>query len=214
MRRSLIAQRPPIQATGSGYGSSNPRVRGPELEDLAVWATAPTHQFLTKEAAMSTRKFSRMLLAPLLVVASLAWAPGASAAPLQASGTLTYTSSTFNSVRTVGGTTIIDLSATVTYTGTLTGTSTLHGQLIFHPNGRANFHDIETFRGTVNGVPGTVTFNLKGSSDPGLTVKASATVVDATGELAGLHGVLFESAVVLDTAVGPVGTYTGKLNHN
>ena len=161
---------------------------------------------------MSTRKFSRLLLAPLLVVASLAWAPGASAAPLQASGTLTYTSSTFNSVRTVGGTTIIDLSATVTYTGTLTGTSTLHGQLIFHPNGRANFHDVETFTGTVNGVPGTVTFNLKGSSDPGLVVKASATVVDATGELAGLHGVLFQSAVVLDTAVGPVGTYTGQLN--
>ncbi len=163
---------------------------------------------------MSTRKFSRLLLAPLLVVASLASAPGASAAPLQASGTLTYTSSTFNSVRTVGGNTIIDLSATVAYTGTLTGTSTLHGRLIFHPNGRANFHDVETFTGTVNGVPGTVTFNLKGSSDPGLTVKASATVVDATGELAGLHGVLFESAVVLDTAVGPVGTYTGKLNHH
>ncbi len=161
---------------------------------------------------MSTRKFSRLLLAPMLVVASLASAPGASAAPLQASGTLTYTSSTFNSVRTAGGNTIIDLSATVAYTGTLTGTSTLHGQLIFHPNGRANFHDVETFTGTVNGVPGTVTFNLKGSSDPGLNVKASATVVDATGELAGLHGVLFESAEVLDTAVGPVGTYTGKLN--
>jgi hypothetical protein len=187
---------------------------GPELEHLAVWATAPTHQFLTKEATMSTRKFRRLLLAPLLVVASLAWAPGASAAPLEASGTLTYTSSTIHSVRTVGGTTIIELSANVTYTGSLTGTSTLHGRLIFHPNGRANFHDVETFTGTVNGVPGTVTFNLKGSSDPELVVKASATVVDATGELAGLHGVLFESAVVLDTAVGPVGTYTGKLSHN
>ena len=58
---------------------------------------------VTKEATMSTRKFSRLLLAPLLIVASLAWAPGASAAPLQASGTLTYTSSTIHSVRTVGG---------------------------------------------------------------------------------------------------------------
>ena len=103
---------------------------------------------------MSTRKFSRLLLAPMLVVASLASAPGASAAPLKASGTLTYTSSTFNSVRTAGGNTIIDLSATVAYTGTLTGTSTLHGRLIFHPNGRANFHDVETFTGTVNGVQG------------------------------------------------------------
>lgn len=161
---------------------------------------------------MSTRTFSRLLLAPMLVVASLASAPDASAAPPQeASGTFTYTSSTISSVRTAGGTTIIELSATVTYTGTLTGTSTLHGTLIFHQNGRANFHDVETFTGTVNGVTGTVTFNLKGSSDPGLVVKASATVVDATGGLAGLHGVLFQSAVVLDLAVGPVGTYTGQL---
>ena len=203
-----------FQVTRPGSGSSNPRVRAPELDDLVVRAPAQTRQSLTKEATVSTRKFSRRLVAPLLVVASLAWAPGASAAPLQASGTLTYTSSTLNSVRTVGGTTIIDLSATVTYTGTLTGTSRLQGQLIFHPNGRANFHDVETFTGTVNGVPGTVTFNLKGSSDPALVVKASATVVDATGELAGLHGVLFESAVVLDTAVGHVGTYAGRLNQN
>lgn len=184
MRRSPIAQRSPIQ----------------------------TRPLFTKEATMSTRKFSRLLLAPMLVIASLASASGASAAPFEASGTFTYTSSTIHSVRNVGGTTIIDLSANVTYTGTLTGTSILHGQLIFHPNGRANFHDVETFTGTVNGVPGTVTFNLKGSSDPGLVVKASATVVDATGELAGLQGVLFESAIVLDTAVGPVGTYAGMLN--
>jgi hypothetical protein len=84
----------------------------------------------------------------------------------RASGTLTYTSSTFNSSRAAGGNLIFDLSATVSYTGTLSGTSTLHGTLIFHPDGTANFSDIETFTGTVNGVPGTVTFNLNGHADP------------------------------------------------
>ena len=107
---------------------------------------------------------------------------------------------------------MIDLSAAVSYTGTFNGTSTLHGSLIFHPNGTANFHDVETFSGTVNGVPGTVTFDLNGSSDPALVVSATAVIVNATGELAHLHGVLSEAAVVLDKAVGPVGTYTGKIH--
>jgi phage baseplate assembly protein gpV len=99
----------------------------------------------------------------------------------------------------------------VAYTGTLTGTSTVHGTLIFHPDGTANFHDVETFTGTVNGVAGTVTFNLNGSSDPALVVSATNVIVSATGGLADLHGVLSESAVVLDKAVGPVGTYTGQI---
>jgi len=43
-----------------------------------------------------------------------------------------------DSIRVAGGNPIIDLSATVAYTGTFNGTSTLHGTLIFHPNGTAN----------------------------------------------------------------------------
>ncbi len=142
----------------------------------------------------------------LSVLASTAFA----APPTAASGTLTYTSSTFNSIRSAGGNTIIDLSATVSYTGTFTA-STLHGTLIFHPDGTANFHDVETFTGTVNGVPGTVTFDLNGSADPALVVSATDVIVSGTGELAHLHGVLSEAAVVLDKAVGPVGTYTGQI---
>jgi hypothetical protein len=83
--------------------------------------------------------------------------------------------------------------------------------LIFHPNGTANFHDIETFTGTVNGVPGTVTFNLNGSADAALVVSATDVILDASGGLAGLHGVLTEAAVVLDPLIGPVGTYDGQI---
>src|SRR6266540_1798520 len=146
------------------------------------------------------------LLLSILVASTTFAAP-----PTTVSGTFTYTSSTFNSIRLAGGNTIIDLSATVSYTGTFNGTSTLHGTLIFHPNGTANFHDVETFSGTVNGVPGSVTFNLNGSSDAALVVSATDVIVSATGELAHLHGVLNEAAVVLDKAVGPVGTYTGQI---
>ena len=49
----------------------------------------------------------------------------------------------------------------------------------------------------MNGVPGTVTFNLNGSNDAALNVHATATIVDAGGRLAGLHGVLHEVQTVV-----------------
>lgn len=137
-------------------------------------------------------------------------ANGASASPpVGASGTFTYTSSTFNSIREAGGNVIIDLSATVSYTGTLTGISTLHGTLILHANGTANFQDVETFTGTVNGVPGTVTFRLEGRTDQDGVITATDAIVSASGGLASLDGVLSEVATL--GPEGPVGTYSGKL---
>jgi hypothetical protein len=160
---------------------------------------------------MSTTRRLCLLLVPLVALLAVAGVTGAAASPpTSASGTFTYTSSTFNSIQEAGGNLIIDLSATVSYTGTFTGTSTLHGILILHANGRANFHDVETFTGTVNGVSGTVTFDLNGSSDPEGAVKATATIVGATGDLAGLHGVLSEVGTV-PSPTGPVGTYTGQI---
>lgn len=154
----------------------------------------------------------RLLLVPLAVLLGVAAASGAAASPpTPVSGTVGNTSATFNSVRAAGENLIIDLSATASYTGTFSGTSTINGVLIVHPNGSANFHDVEVFTGTVNGVPGTVTFNLNGSNDSALAVHATATIVGATGDLAGLHGVLHEvGTVVLPN--GPVGTYTGLIH--
>jgi hypothetical protein len=161
---------------------------------------------------MSTTARIRLLLVAVVGLLAATAASGAAASPpISASGTLTYQSAIFNSIRSAGGNTIIDLSATVAYTGTFNGTSTLHGTLILHPNGTANFHDVETFTGTVNGVSGTVTFNLNGSSDAASVVSATDVIVDASGDLADLHGVLTEAAVVLDPAVGPVGTYSGQI---
>jgi hypothetical protein len=161
----------------------------------------------------------RLLLVALVAVSAAAGVTGAAASPpTDASGTFTTTSATFNSMREVGGNTIIDLSSTIAYTGTFTGTSTVHGLLIFHSGGtgvqfppwRANFHDVEIFTGTVNGVPGTVTFNIKGSNDPSGAVKGTYTIVSATGELAGLHGVLSQVGKI-ETPSGPFGTYTGQI---
>jgi hypothetical protein len=161
---------------------------------------------------MSTTGRIRLLLVTTVALLAAVAASGASASPpVAASGTFTYTSSTFNSIREAGGNVIIDLSATVSYTGTLTGTSTLHGILIFHADGSANAHDVETFTGTVNGVPGTVTFDLTVRNGPGFTnFRATETIISASGGLAGLHGVLNWEDVTLG-AEGPVGTYSGQL---
>jgi hypothetical protein len=162
---------------------------------------------------MSTTGRVRLLLVTAVALVAAVAASGASASsPLAASGTFTYLSSTFNSMRTAGGNTIIDLSATVSYTGTFTGTSTLHGILIVHADGSANAHDVETFTGTVNGVSGTVTFDLTVRNGPGFTdFHATDTIISASGGLAGLHGLLNWEDVTLRMPNGPFGTYSGEL---
>ena len=153
----------------------------------------------------------RLLLVPLgVLVAIVATTAAAASPPTLASGTVGNTSASFNSVRAADGNLIVELTATAAYTGTFTGTSTINGRLIVHADGSASFHDVEIFIGTVNVAPGTVTFELNGSNDAALEVQATATIIDASGELAGLHGVLHEvGTVVIPT--GPVGTYSGQI---
>jgi nitrous oxidase accessory protein NosD len=153
-----------------------------------------------------------LLLAACAAAVSAAAVTSAVASPPQAiSGNVTYLSSSFNDITFEGGNLIIDLSATVAYTGTFTGTSTLHGTLILHPDGTSNAHDVEVFTGTVDGVPGTVTFNLNVQGDPSLKVRGTDVITNATGGLVGLHGMLTIDAQVYDKLVGPVGTYGGQI---
>jgi hypothetical protein len=159
---------------------------------------------------MITRRLFALLVPLVLLLAVVGTTSAAASPPTLATGTVRNTSSTFNSVRAADGNLIVHLSATASYTGTFSGTSTLEGTLIIHADGSANFHDVETFTGTVNGVPGTVTFNLNGSNDATLAVHATATVTGASGLLAGLHGVLHEVGTVV-VPIGPVGTYGGLI---
>ena len=160
---------------------------------------------------MSNTRPLRLLLVLLTVLLAMVAATGAAASrPTSASGAVVTTSATFNSVRTAGSNLIVDLNATASYTGTFSGTSTLHGILVIHADGSANFHDVETFTGTVNGVPGTVTFDLSGSNDSALVVHATASIVSASGGLTGLHGVLHEAGTVA-IPTGPVNTYSGQI---
>jgi hypothetical protein len=156
-------------------------------------------------------KPSRLPIVLVLFAALAVGTTGASAAPpVAVSGTYVYTSSAFESFRQAGGNVIIGLTATVEYTGTFTGTSTVQGFIVVHSDGSANFHDVEVFTGTVNGVPGTVTFNLTGSNNSALDVKVTSTIVSATGGLSGLTGLL-RLAGSVKLPEGPFGTYSGQI---
>jgi hypothetical protein len=148
----------------------------------------------------------------VLVVSAIGFSAGGAPAspPVTVSGSYVYTDSWFESFRSAGANAIIELNATVEYTGTFTGTSTVHGKLIAHADGSANFQDVEVFTGTVNGVPGTVTLNIAGSNDSALNLRATSTIVSATGGLAGLHGTLTLAGSV-QIPQGPFGTYSGQI---
>lgn len=157
-------------------------------------------------------RFVLFILVALLAPAGVASA--AASPPTAASGAFAYTSTTFNSTRVVGDTTIFEITATVRYTGTFDGTSTLHGILIFHADGSATFHDFETFSGTVNGKAGALTLDLAGTGAvapaPG-SFQGTDAIISGTGELANLHGVVSEVGTVQNPANGPQGSYTGQL---
>ena len=160
---------------------------------------------------MRTKSRFYPLFIPLVAVLVLGMPLGATAAPpAPASGDFAATSTTINGVRLAGPNAIIDLTYTVSYTGTLTGTSVVVGTLTAHGNDSGNFRGSETFTGTVNGVPGTLTFRLVARDNPDAVEHGRAVIQSGTGELAGIHGVLHQVATV-EGPPGPVGTYSGHI---
>jgi uncharacterized protein DUF3224 len=129
----------------------------------------------------------------------------------EASGTFVTTSTTIISEMDDKFNTVIDLRSVVAYTGTLEGTSTLEGTLIVYRDESASFQGVETFTGLVNGIPGTLTFKLQGSSDLYQAIQINNTITSGTGVLASLHGELSKAGIIKDN--GPIGTYTGQISN-
>ena len=146
------------------------------------------------------------LLVPIAIT-GMGWAalPGT-----EASGTFITPSTKIHSVTEDKFNEAIDLSSTVTYTGTLEGTSTLHGTLTIRRDGSARFQGVENFSGSVNGIPGTLSFKIEGSSDIYQAIQLRNIITGGTGELASLQGELSKARIIKDN--GPVGIYTGQIN--
>jgi hypothetical protein len=159
----------------------------------------------------SNRLFNLFLAIALLVPIAIRGISLAAFQPTEASGTFTPTSTRITSSTEDKFNTIIDLSSTVTYTGTLEGTSTVQGTLVVHRDDSGTFSGVETFTGLVNGKPGTLTFELVGNNNVYQAVQLTNTITSGTGELANLRGTLSKVGIIKDN--GPVGTYTGQINH-
>ena len=152
-----------------------------------------------------------------LAAAALPLSP-AQAAGGSASGTYQFLSADPGTARTAGDHLVFDhLTATVAWTGTFTGTSTLTGRLVLRPIdggdpflGTANYHYTDVFVGTVNGVPGTMTLLEEGQTGRDGIVHSKDVVVSATGALAGLKGMVKGTGTV-SGPTGPAGTYLGSV---
>ena len=129
----------------------------------------------------------------------------------EANGNFTSTSTTIHSVMEDKFNEVIDLSSTVTYTGTFEGTSILQGTLTVYRDGSGKFQGVETFTGLVNGIPGTLTFKTQGDSNLYQTIQLTNVIRSGTGQLSNLHGEISKTGIVKDN--GPVGTYTGQISH-
>ena len=147
-----------------------------------------------------------LLLVTLIAGIGLAALPRA-----EARGTFITTSTTIQNAMDDKFNTIIELSSTVLYTGTLQGTSTLQGTLTVRRDGSATFRGIETFTGLVDGIPGTLTFKLEGSSDLYQAIQIKNIITNGTGGLSNLQGQISKVGIIKDN--GPVGTYAGQINH-
>jgi len=159
---------------------------------------------------MNLTVIRRLTLLAVVALVLGVGAPAGASPPALVSGTYTYTDSYFESFRTAGSNVIIEVVASVEYTGTLTGTSIVRGTIVVHADGSANFRNVEEFTGTVNGAPGTLTLHIAGSNDATLNIRATSTITDASGSLTGLHGTLALAGSVRFPQ-GPLGAYTGRL---
>ena len=147
------------------------------------------------------------LLVPIAIT-GIGWA----ALPrTEARGNFITTSTTVHSVMEDKFNEIIDLSSAVTYTGTLEGSSTLQGTLTVRRDGSASFQGVETFTGSVNGMPGTLSFKIGGNNNVYQAVQLTNTITGGTGRLASLQGELSKEGMIKDD--GPVGTYTWQINN-
>lgn len=156
------------------------------------------------------KKFFVSIAIALLLVIVITGMGLAALAPTEASGSFTSNSMIY-SVTEDKFNEFINLSSTVTYTGTLEGTSTLQGTLTVHRDGSADFRGVETFTGLVNGIPGTLTFEVVGNSNLYQAILLTSTITSSTGGLASIQGLLSMTGIIKDN--GPIGTYTGQISH-
>lgn len=165
------------------------------------------------------RTLSALALTGLVALAVAPMSPAQASTRATVSGTYQFVDASIPVPRTASDHLILDgLTATVVWTGTFEGTSTLTGRLVLRPIGdgdpflgTASYQYTDVFVGTVNGVAGTMTLLEQGHTGRDGIVHSKNVVVSATGGLAGLTGMVLGTGTVAGPN-GPSGTYAGTLS--
>jgi hypothetical protein len=159
----------------------------------------------------SPRRLWPRLLAALSITvgAGVLAAPVSATPPTPASGTILVTGLSVTSARTADGNTIITGMNTLIVSGTISGPATYVFRQVNHASGALSSNGIVTCTPcTIGSSTGTLVARVEGTGalGPPITFAGHATIIDATGGDAGLHGVITFSQV------GAVATYSGSIH--
>jgi hypothetical protein len=135
--------------------------------------------------------------------------------PTAASGTFTQAVVTGLEVRFAGPNAIVEQATIGSVSGTLTGTFEDSLRVVIHPNGTFTAKGTITCQCTVDGKQGTLAFSVAdtGEEIDGIpTFAGRAVITGATGELAGLRGVLEVAGAVDATTFLSAYSYSGQIH--
>jgi len=156
------------------------------------------------------RRFTSVLAAIGLLLAAGGVAHGSQ--PALASGTYTVTSITSFAIDPTGANTFIEQTTSGAFLGSLTGTFEDEISAIVHPNGLVGAQGTLTCACTFAGKSGTLEFVQVSTGDfAAQAFEGRAIITRATGDLAGLRGVLELHGTVDPNGLATV-TYEGRIH--
>lgn len=135
--------------------------------------------------------------------------------PTAASGTFTQEAPTGFAIRFAGPNVIVEQATKGSVSGTLTGTFEDSLRVVIHPNGRFTAKGTITCQCAMDGKEGTLALVVvdNGEEINGVpTFAGRAVITGATGELAGLRGVLEVEGAVDQTTGLSTFSYSGQIH--
>lgn len=155
---------------------------------------------------MQLKKLARVGMAAASF-ALLAAAPSAASSSTAISGAVAPTSTTFTSVRTADGNTVIEGFGTHAWSGGLSGTSTLNVHFVIHSDGQVTYEGHITFTGRTPCGTGTVRFDAQGSGPFPGPLAGTATTIDQGSSTISMHA--HTQTVLFLGPAGAFGSYSG-----
>lgn len=144
----------------------------------------------------------------LLMLTALQMLPTAHATtPITVTGPVQVQYPSFTFLRTAGDVTFFAITERDVYSGAFNGTTIGDSSLIVDSSGNFVVHGLHTFTGTVNGVQGTLIFQIDATGTFGITFQGRFAILSGAAGLSNLRG-----QGTLRGIPGFAGTYTAQIH--